>query len=153
MIHAFEDLTLREIEPDDPLMRQVDTLRHETLFAPFGLPRDDNWDDAGNDRCGIVALVGDEVVGYASLVLDGNGVGHVRQVCVKTVLQRGGIGSAVMREVEAEAVRRGLSSIWLHARTSAEPFYHRLGWSTVSGVFPSGRTQLPHVRMEKRPDW
>lgn len=151
---APHDLVIELIAPDDPRMHQVNTLRHEALFEPFGLPRNDSWDDAGSDRCGVAAFVDGDVVGYASLVVEQGGeCAHIRQVCVKPGLQRGGIGSAVMLGVEDEAIRRGIPLLWLNARKSAEAFYQRLGWVTVSGVFPTGRTQLPHVRMEKRPGW
>jgi GNAT superfamily N-acetyltransferase len=138
------------IEADDSRMTEVHALRHEALFAPFGITRDDRWDDAGENRHHLVALLQGRVVGYACLLLDSTGSGHVRQVSVQSDLQRTGIGRALMLEVEAEAVRLGLPLLWLHARMSAEPFYRRLGWSTVSDTFPSGRTGIPHVRMEKR---
>lgn len=139
------------IEADDPRMAQVHALRHEALFAPFGISRDDRWDDAGEDRCHLAALSDGEVVGYACLLLDAEGGGHLRQVSVWPALQRSGVGRALMLEVEAEAVRRGLRLLWMNARVTAEPFYQRLGYATVGGVFPSGRTGVPHVRMEKLP--
>jgi GNAT superfamily N-acetyltransferase len=143
------------IGADDPRMAEVHGLRHESLFAPFGLPRDDRWDDEGADRRHLVALLDGAVVGYASLLLGEaeRGSGHVRQVSVRPGEQRSGIGSALMGEVEAEASRLGLRTLWLNARTTAEPFYRSLGWTTVSDVFPSGRTRVPHVRMEKPLDW
>lgn len=146
-------IELAWIGPDDPRMAEVHALRHEALFAPFGLLRDDRWDDEGEDRLHVIAVLDGQVVGYACLLLDTQGAGHVRQVSVWPGLQNLGLGSAVMHEVEAEAARRKLSLLWLNARSTAEPFYHRLGWSTVSGTFPSGRTGIPHVRMEKPVVW
>jgi len=145
------DVRLEWIEVDDPRMVAVHDLRHEALFAPFGIPRDDGWDDVGVDRRHVIAVLDGEVVGYASLLLGDDGTGHVRQVCVQPLLHGGGVGSAVMREGDAEGVRLGLSLLWLNARVTAEAFYRRLGWRTVSGVFPSGRTGVPHVRMERLP--
>lgn len=166
---------LRWIDPDDPLMQEVHALRHEVLFAPFGLERNDSWDDAGVDRLHLVVLAEEagrgtgaapecdsaaaddrarapapELVGYASVLLEPDGTAHVRQLSVRPDRQRSGIGRALMREAEAESSRRGIPLIWLNARVTAEAFYHRLGYATVSGVFSSGRTSLPHVRMEKR---
>lgn len=145
------DVRLEWIEVDDPRMAAVHDLRHEALFAPFGIPRDDGWDDLGVDRRHVIAVLDGEVVGYASLLLAEDGTGHVRQVCVRPLLHGGGVGSVIMREVDAEGGRLGLSLLWLNARVTAEAFYRRLGWQTVSGVFPSGRTGVPHVRMEKLP--
>jgi GNAT superfamily N-acetyltransferase len=156
-------LRLAWIAADDARMRDIHALRHEVLFAPFGLPRDDSWDDAGVDRLHLVAvhdaqdgsgLPGEPaaaILGYLSLLLEAEGMGHVRQVSVREDRQGAGIGRALMAEAEAEAQRRGLVVLWLHARVSAEAFYHRLGSVTTSdGTFPSGRTGMPHVRMEKR---
>lgn len=138
------------IADDDPRMADVHALRHEALFAPFGIPREDGWDDAGADRRHIVAVLDGEVVGYASLLLEPDGTGHVRQVSVRPTLHGTGIGRDLMLACEAEAGRLGLRSIWLNARITAEGFYHRVGYTTVSdGTFPSGRTGMPHVRMEK----
>lgn len=140
---------LEWLDATDPRMGEVHAVRHEALFAPFGIPRDDRWDDEDASRCHLVALVDAHVVGYACLVLDPDGSGHVRQVSVAEAVRGQGVGSELMREVEAEARRRGLTLVWLNARCTAEGFYQRVGWRTVSGVFPSGRTGMPHVRMER----
>lgn len=131
-------------------MAKVHELRHAVLFAPFGIERDDRWDDEGADRLHLVALAAGEVVGYTCLILEADGTGHLRQVSVREDVRGQGVGRALMAEAEAEARRRGVGRIWLNARQSAQGFYHRLGYATTSGVFPSGRTALPHVRMEKR---
>lgn len=145
------ELKLRWIDADDPLMQQVHALRHEALFAPFGLPRDDNWHDVGADRLHLVALLGEEVVGYTCMLLNQEGGAHLRQVSVRPDVQRGGIGRALMAECEAEGHRRAIPYLWLDARITAEPFYQRLGWTTTSEhPFACGRTTMPHVRMEKR---
>lgn len=137
------------IDADDPRMAEVDVLRHEALFAPFGLSRVDVWDDAGADRRHLVVMRDGRVVAYACLLLDPDGTGHVKQVCVRPEMQRSGIGRALMIEVDVEAARLGIARLWLNARVTAEEFYRRLGWETVGEAFASGRTHVPHVRMEK----
>lgn len=144
-------LELVWIDADDPRMADVHALRHEALFAPFGIPRDDRWDDAGEDRYHLAAQSDGRVVGYACLLIDVSGAGHVRQVSVRPDLQGSGVGRALMSEVDAQAARLGLPLLWLNARITAEPFYQRLGYATVSDRFPSGRTRMPHVRMQKHP--
>jgi N-acetylglutamate synthase-like GNAT family acetyltransferase len=141
---------LEWIDAGDPRMTEVHVLRHVALFAPFGLTRDDRWGDEGHDRRHLVMLRDAVVVGYACMILTPEREGHVRQVSVRPDLQGTGLGRALMAEVEVEAVRLGLRLLWLNARTAAEPFYRRLGYETVSGTFPSGRTGIPHVRMERR---
>jgi GNAT superfamily N-acetyltransferase len=142
-------LELAWIAEADPRMAEVHDVRHEALFAPFDIPRVDGWDDTGADRHHLVALRDGRVVGYASLLVSPDGTGQVRQVSVHPALHRVGIGRAIMAECDGQARRLGLSLLWLNARVSAEGFYHRVGYQTVSGTFNSGRTMLPHVRMEK----
>lgn len=146
----MRDIVLEWLDPGDPRMTEVHALRHEVLFAPFGIPRDDRWDDEGADRLHIAAFRDGKLVGYANMLLEPDGTGHVRQVSVLPELQGGGVGSALMTGIEDEARRRGIALLTLNARTTAEGFYTRIGWRTVSDVFPFGRTGVPHVRMEKR---
>ena len=95
------------IDADDPRMAEVHALRHEALFAPFRIPRDDRWDDAGEDRRHVIALRDGRVVGYACLLFDAEGGGHVRQVSVFPELQRSGVGRALMRFSGTSPARSG----------------------------------------------
>lgn len=144
----MDALALHWVSADDPRMAEANDLRHAVLYAPFGVPRTADWGDADESVRLLVVSREGRVVGFASLVLEGSGSARVRQVSVAFDVQGTGVGRALMREVEAEARRRGLTRLWLEARTTAERFYHRLGYVTVSGVHPSGRTGLPHVTME-----
>lgn len=140
---------LRWLGPTDPLMRQVDDLRFEVLFEPFGVPRNDLWHDSHPDLHRLAAVEDGHVIGYACLLVEGH-EGQIRQVSVAFDRQGSGIGRAVMLETERHARVLGLNRLYLNARLKAEPFYHRLGWTTLPGdPFPSGRTNLLHVAMEK----
>ncbi len=143
---------LRWLWANDPLMRQVDDLRFEVLFAPYGVPRNDMWNDAHPDVHRLAAVEEGVVIGYSCLLVEGD-QGQVRQVSVAFQRQQSGVGRALMLETERHARALGLRRLYLNARLKAEPFYHRLGWSTLPGPpFPSGRTNLLHVAMEKRLD-
>ncbi len=139
------------ISHDDPLVRDVATLRHEVLMAPFGVSRDDNWGDDDPNSFHLVALQGDRVVGYSRLIRDSDSA-QIRQVAVAFDLHGSGIGSALMAEMVRRALELGLAAVFLNARLTAVPFYERLGFTTVSeSPFPYGRTGVLHVRMEYRP--
>jgi len=118
-------------------------------MAPFGVERLDFDEAALPDSSVVVAMLHGAVVGTASLIVDGSTAGHVRLVAVAHTTRESGIGRTLMMAVEEEARARGLDRLWLNARLSAEGFYRRLGYATVSGQFASGRTSLPHVRMER----
>lgn len=144
----MRSLHLRWVAHDDSLMADASDLRYRVLYEPFGVSRTDEWDDVAPGAHHLIALLDGSLVAYACLLLDADGSAHVRQLSVEPRLQRSGVGSALMREVADEAERLGATLLWLNARTTAEEFYARLGYCTVSGVFPFGRTGLPHVRME-----
>ena len=59
-------------------------------------------------------------------------------------MRRMGVGTAMMKTAEAEAIRRGCVGVWLDTHSfQARPFYERLGY-TVFGVledFPPGHTR------------
>jgi Predicted acyltransferase len=136
------------VSAGDPRMAEANDLRHAVLYEPFGVPRTEDWGDADASVRLVVVTRAGRVVGFASLVLEEAGSARVRQVSVAFDAQGTGVGRALMREVEAEARRSGVTRLWLEARTTAEGFYHRLGYVTVSDVHPSGRTGVPHVTME-----
>ncbi len=52
----------------------------------------------------------------------------MRFVAVAPERQSQGIGKLMTEEFEAEAVRRGLKRVYLHARGTAVPFYIKLGY-------------------------
>jgi N-acetylglutamate synthase-like GNAT family acetyltransferase len=149
MTHQFQ---LKWLAATDPLMRQVDELRFEVLFRPFGVPRNDMWNDAHPDVHRLAAIENGLVIGYSCLLVEGR-EGQVRQVSVAFERQRMGVGKELMLETERHARALGLRRLYLNARLKAEPFYHRIGWTTLPGnPFPSGSTNLLHVAMEKHLD-
>lgn len=138
------------IAPDDPRMAAVHDLRHDALMAPFGVERLDFDDAAMPESSVVVATLDGAVVGTACLITDpSSAAAHVRLVAVAHSTRESGVGRTLMLAAEEEARARGFDRLWLHARVSAEGFYHRLGYVTVSEQFSSGRTSLPHVRMER----
>lgn len=129
---------------------EVGGLRYEVLHAPFGVPRDDDWQDDGPASKHLVAIAEDgQIVGYARLIMEHHEA-QIRQVAVAFDWQRSGVGSALMQAVVADALERGACEVWLNARASALGFYERLGFVAVSELFTTGKTGLPHKRMEYR---
>lgn len=129
-------------------MAEVSDLRHRVLFLPFGIPRLEEWNDLDPASHHLVVFEDVRPVAYARLIAEGDSA-QVRQVAVDDERQRSGVGTALMREVLDRARLMGLGLVYLYARVSAEAFYHRFGFVTVSDdPFPYGRTGVPHVRME-----
>lgn len=129
---------------------QASALRYDVLHAPFEVPPSDDWGDDDPASEHLVATAADGiVVGYARLITRGDQA-QIRQVAVVPGWQRSGVGSALVRALVSEAVSRGLCDVWLNARLTAIPFYERLDFEAVGDVFTTGKTGLPHRRMEYR---
>lgn len=102
----------------------------------------------GNDES---ASVGDgergEPVGTARLRLPEPGVGKPERVAVTKPHRGNGVGWQLMEAIETDAREQGCERLKLHAQTTVEEFYRKLGYETTSGEFIEA--DIPHVRMEK----
>lgn len=96
----------------------------------------------------VLALVDGEPVGTGRL--DPAKQGKIGRVAVLARARRTGVGRAVMERLHEVARSRGLGGVWCHAQVAAAPFYTRLGYRKVGGVFEEAG--IDHVRMEKRLD-
>lgn len=134
-----------------PLFEVANDLRFHVLHEPFGVTRDDQWNDEDPLSHHVVALADGDLIGYARLIEQDGGLGQVRQVCVAPAWERRRVGTALIQRALELAADLGLAPVWLNARVTAIPFYERLGFVVVSEVFATPRTYLPHVRMELAP--
>ncbi len=129
---------------------EVAQLRYDVLHAPFDVPPSDDWHDDDPVSEHLVAIADDSsVVGYARLITRG-AEAQIRQVAVAFDWQRTGVGSALVQALVSQALEHGARDVWLNARVPALGFYERLGFEAVSDVFATGKTGLPHRRMEYR---
>ena len=118
-------------------------------------PHDVVWPgDDGADTVHVAAFDGGAVVGIATLFPKGHPNGaapgdwQLRGMAVETSLQKKGVGAAVLDGALAAIRARGAVRLWCNARTSAEGFYLRHGFTTVSGVFEVPGVG-PHVVMQR----
>lgn len=101
----------------------------------------------------LAAMSSDKVVGCVTILhrpWDGSPAWQLRGMAIEPELQKHGIGTRLVEEVE-QIVRTHPYSLqlWCNARTPAVGFYERLGWVTVGGEFVIP-TAGPHFRMQKR---
>ena len=142
--------TLEFVGHDWERFAEAADLRYDVLHEPFGVVRDDEWHDDAPDSTHIVAISNDgKVVGYARLISRGSEA-QIRQVAVDFDWQRSGVGSALVAALVSRALERGARGVWLNARVPAIGFYERLGFEAFGDVFTTGKTGLPHRRMEYR---
>ena len=122
-------------------------LRRAILREPLGL--DFSQQELNDERADfhVACYDGGELVGCLVLVPQPHGVVKMRQVAVALNVQGRGIGRALCEFAEAFARERGFVEITLHARTSAVPFYEKLGYERVGEEFEE--VTIPHWAMRK----
>ena len=94
-----------------------------------------NWTVEGvitkmHNRVTHVAIEGNVIVGTAGF--DGR---QARMVFVRADRHKLGIGTLLMRTVEALAIERGLEQLSLQSSITAQGFYQRHGYAPVRDVF------------------
>lgn len=90
-------------------------------------------DDQPRTRHYVVALMDDEIVGYAGLLAAGDQA-DVQTIAVLAARRRAGIGGAMLTELLAEAVRRKARSVFLEVRADnpdAQAVYDRFGFERI----------------------
>ena len=103
----------------------------------------------------VLALQGGHAIGTGRLVMlptapDGE-AGTWAQVGRMAVLQasrKGGVGALLLGALEAEARRRAVTAILLHAQLSAMDFYKRHGYEPDGAMFEEAG--MPHLLMKKK---
>jgi ribosomal protein S18 acetylase RimI-like enzyme len=148
-VEGLPGVTIRTVAADDPVLMRVRDLCYETLHRPFGVPRNDSWNEGDPASTHIVATAGDRLAGYVRLIVDGD-AGQIRQVAVDPAFRHQGVATALVSEAVERAREKGLCVAFLHARARAVSMYARLGFRVTEGPFRMGRTYLAHVRMDMR---
>lgn len=123
----------------------------EEQSVPAHLERDD--DDARAFH--LLAVDGGHAIGTGRLVElaqapDGESGrwGRVGRMAVLQTYRKLKVGSKLLEALEAEARRRKLVGIMLHAQLSAMDFYKRYGYLPHGAVFEEAG--MPHLEMKKR---
>ena len=78
----------------------------------------------------LVATIGDEIIGTASLRAD-----SVRGMYVRPDCQGRGVGAALMHKIEKQAKVRGLETLGVPSSITAEGFYRKRGFVPVRDEF------------------
>ena len=126
-------------------------LRYAVLRQPWGQPlgselADD--DSAATTRHAAAFAADGTMLGVGRLHPNGPGQGQLRYMAVATGQQGQGIGSEMLRYLEAAALAISLNEIVLHARETAVPFYQRHGYSVVAASHTLFGV-IPHFLMRK----
>lgn len=149
VLATVDGIEIVQVAADDPVLLQVRDLCYETLHRPFGVTRNDAWNESDPHSTHLAALDGETLAGYVRLIVE-DGRGHVRQVVVDPRYRGRGVASGLVACSVGRARELGLPAAFLNARARAVGLYERQGFRVVSAPFRMGRTFLPHVQMELR---
>lgn len=98
----------------------------------------------------IGAIEHNTLVGCCVLTPKGNSVIQLRQMAVDTAVQAKGVGTLLIAYAEQLAVRKGFTTLMMHARKTAIGFYQKMGYEISSEEFEE--VTIPHYEMKKQLD-
>lgn len=141
------NIVIRKIVYGTPDYETSIFIRNEVFRKPHGLDIKD--DDLSSDK--VVEMFGaylyDKMIATIFLdIVDRNTV-KIRNVAILEEYRGKGLGKYLMDYVEDMARQRGYTKSILMGRVSAEKFYNKLGYKTLSE--PYDYKTVPHVDMEK----
>jgi ribosomal protein S18 acetylase RimI-like enzyme len=123
-------------------------LRNEVLRRPLGLELTDEELERERSDYHLVCEENGELVGCLVLVPQGSDEVKMRQVAVSPHARGRGVGRALTEFAEEFSRERGFTRLTLHARSTAVPFYEKLGYERTGGEFEE--VTIPHWSTHKR---
>jgi ribosomal protein S18 acetylase RimI-like enzyme len=140
-------IEIRCISIEDPLYPAERELRFRVLRQPLGFEQGAESFDFEDQSVHVVAVEEEQVVGCVLFFPDGKGSGRLFQMAVASHLQGHGLGRDLVRYLESELVKQGVSEVRMHAREQAVGFYERLGYACFGEPFTE--IGVPHRNMRR----
>lgn len=121
----------------------LEVIRREVFIVEQQVPEEMEWDADDVTSVHALALLDGQPVGCGRLLPDG----HIGRMAVRAPHRSTGIGRALLQALLAEARRRGMREVVLHAQTHALRFYETQGFVADGPVFDEAG--IPHRRMSQ----
>jgi GNAT superfamily N-acetyltransferase len=121
---------LREPQTEHELALYYD-LRWRILREPWTTLRESGRDEHEGDAIHLTAWSGDKLVGTGRLHFNSPEEAQIRCMAVDEAYARNGIGSLILKDLEARAAAAGASRVVLSARDTALPFYAKNGYQRL----------------------
>ncbi|MFZ2306312.1 MAG: YbgC/FadM family acyl-CoA thioesterase [Rhodoferax sp.] len=149
IFEAFEggqSLTTLSVGNWETLGKQATALRQDVFVQEQGIGAHMVWDDA--DAGAVHAVVCNRLnqpIATGRLLQHAPGVARIGRMAVNRGLRGSQLGREVLLALIDAARNRGDTEVMLHAQTSAEGFYRRLGFVARGPVFEEAGVQ--HIEM------
>ena len=121
----------------------LEAIRREVFIVEQRVPEEMEWDADDATSVHALALLEGHPVGCGRLLPDG----HIGRMAVRAPHRSRGIGRALLQSLLAEARRRGMREVVLHAQTHALRFYEEQGFVADGPVVDEAG--IPHRRMSQ----
>lgn len=123
---------------------ELQHIRETVFISEQHVPSELEWDDDDLDSIHFLAR-DDEGKPRGCVRLTPSG--QISRLSVLEPSRNQGIGRALLDAVEAEARKRRMDEVFLHAQTHATSFYEAAGFSVTGGIFLEAG--IPHRQMFK----
>jgi predicted GNAT family N-acyltransferase len=148
------NIVIKPVENEGELFQAL-AIREIVFIEEQSVPESLERDAEDAQAFHVLAMAGKHAIGTGRLVAlpqapegEQGAWGRVGRMAVLQSNRKGGTGSRLLQALEAEARRRGLAGILLHAQLSAMEFYKRHGYEPYGAVFEEAG--MPHLEMKKR---
>ncbi|MBO5460632.1 MAG: GNAT family N-acetyltransferase [Ruminococcus sp.] len=142
------EFVLKEIEYGSQEYEMTRELRNRIMRIPIGLNiYDQDYTFEVNSRI-VGAFDGETMLG-CSIVGKMNGEYCLDFLCVDENVQKTGIGSVLLQDVEKWLKEQGTSTLVLEARVSAQKFYEKHGYEAYGQIYLMEKSPVDHIMMKK----
>ena len=122
--------------------------RWEMLRKPIGMSKQTVKDDLEKESYHLMVInKKDKVIGSGRLHFNNKKEGQIRYMAVSDSIQRKGLGTSIVLELEIMAKEKGAQEMVLNARENAINFYLSLGYKKIEPY--QSDTGIPHTTMSK----
>jgi len=117
-------------------------IRGLVFIEEQNVPEELEWDEFDEKVTHILVTYNNIPVACSRIKADG----HIGRMAVLNKYRGLGIGTAMLKELLDHAKNNCIQKVYLHAQTSAVPFYEKLGFNAYSEEFIDAN--IPHKSME-----
>ena len=147
------EIVVRPISSEGELFQAL-AIREIVFIEEQSVPESLERDAEDAKAFHVLAMKGGHAIGTGRLVMlsepppGASGPwGRIGRMAVLSSDRKSGVGAKLLNALEAEARKRGLKGIKLHAQLSAMEFYKQHGYEADGAVFEEAG--MPHLEMKK----
>lgn len=142
------DIVLKQIHYGSAEYEMTRALRNRIMRAPIGLSiYDQDYTFEVNSRI-VGAFDGETMLG-CSIVGKLDGEVCLDFLCIDDSVQKTGIGSILLTDVENWVRAQGIPLLILEARVTARKFYEKHGYEAYGEIYLMEKSPVDHIMMRK----